>query len=85
MNVLKISKGNQAKTISQISKEAKLSAKKIFDGAKELPRLWITLFVHDLPEYKGTEVYLNNVKSGKSVPTQGLLNDLKTWIKKNKY
>lgn len=71
------------KTPRQISTEQKQKVKALFSGVK-LPRFWIAFFVKDNPAYQGQEVFLRNVKTGISCPTDGLLNDLKIWIKKNK-
>ncbi|MCC7051106.1 MAG: hypothetical protein IT239_04940 [Bacteroidia bacterium] len=70
-------------TTRQVSQSAKAQVKKLFAGVK-LPRLWVTLFIHDNPSYIGLESNLRNVKNGLACPPQGMFNDLKKWVKKNK-
>ena len=73
-----------AKTIRQVTREAKNEAKKLFASVK-LPKVWIALFVHVNREYFGQEMYIYNVKKGVACPTNGLMIDLRKWIKKNDY
>jgi hypothetical protein len=69
-------------TIRQQQQKLKLRVAKIF--AKELPKNWIMLFIHDHPEYVGFNQYFSNVRAGRIIPNDALLNKLQTWVSKNR-
>jgi len=56
----------------------------------KLPRTWISLFIHDNPQYIGNSKYFTEVKragtikTGGVIPSGSTINDLEVWIKKNK-